>query len=86
MTKGKQAINVNMVFDDVNMLWQEMFKSYVALDFSDPQTVQKIVDFTNKLTERDRQKEKDQVVTKNILKYKYWPTIPRCNDPSWINV
>jgi hypothetical protein len=67
MIEGKQAINVNTVFEDVNMLWQETFKLDAALNFGDPQKVQKIVDFTNKLTKRNQQKEKDQAVTENIL-------------------
>jgi hypothetical protein len=68
MIKGKKPINVNAVFDDVNMLWQETFQSDATLDFSNPQTIQKIVDFTNKLVERARQREKDQAFTDNILK------------------
>jgi hypothetical protein len=73
MTKGKKAINVNIVSNDVNMLWKETFKSDASLDFSDPQTIQKIVDFTNNLTERDWQKEKDQVITENILNLSIGP-------------
>jgi hypothetical protein len=37
--KSKQPINVNVVSNDVNMLWQEKFQSDASLDFSNPQIV-----------------------------------------------
>jgi hypothetical protein len=77
MIKGKQPINVNTIFDDVNMLWKETFQSDATLNFSNPQTIQKITDFTNNLAEKARQREKDQAVTANILKSSIGPQLPR---------
>jgi hypothetical protein len=56
MTKGKKHINVNIIFDKVDMLWQEIFKSDATLDFSDPQIIHNFFEFTKNLTESARQK------------------------------
>jgi hypothetical protein len=78
--RGKQAIDSNEILEDVNIIWKETFKSNTALYFNDPVIKEKIVIFTNKLTKRSRQIEKDQAVTQNILKSSIGPQFKEAMD------
>jgi hypothetical protein len=76
-SKGKKAIDPNTVPEDVDIIWRETFNSNMTLDFNDPMIREKLVVFTNKITERAHQTEKDQATTQNILKVEHWDAIQR---------
>jgi hypothetical protein len=45
--RGKKTINPIEVLKDINIIWQQTFKSYITLDFSDPLIKEKIASFKN---------------------------------------
>jgi hypothetical protein len=91
---GKQIIEASTVPDDIDIIWHQTFKSYIALNFKDPLIKRKRDSFTNRITRKTQQRENDRAVTQNILKSSVDPQLqemmaisnakkdePRCNGP-----